>query len=310
MLTTEQRKARAGKITSSIAAGALGLNPRMTPIQAWLAARGEAPDIDTKATQRGNRLEGLILDSVAEELGLIRKSAEFRSKAPWAGDSTDALYFDGDELVAIGEGKSASLGISKEYGEEGTDEVPESTLIQSHWHLWHWPEVRICWVPVLVGGYAFEFRRYRVDHDEELEGILVQDLERWHRDYVVTGKMPPAAGGDSEYLTKLHPHESGEWIPDAAEVMAAARDYHLAHNAAKAAIAEKEDAKARLQELLGSASGCKAAWGKVTWTNNKPTVRTDWEAVATELGATQELVDRFTIEKPGPRVMRVTYKGE
>ena len=78
MLTAEQKAARLGKITSSVAAGALGLSEYMTPVQAWLSVLGESPDIDTKATDRGNRLEDTVLDYAADELELTRADAPFR----------------------------------------------------------------------------------------------------------------------------------------------------------------------------------------------------------------------------------------
>ena len=309
MLTAEQKEARKGKITSSIAAGALGLHPLMSPIDAWLRARGEGPDIDTKATERGNKLESVILDYPAEKLGLIRRPAEFRSAAPWMGDSADALYVDAAGVpVLIGEGKSASMGVAAKYGEEETDEIPESTLIQSHWHLLHWPEVDRCAVPVLVGGYRFEFRLYYVDRDREFEGILTDDLAKWHRDYVVTGVMPPATALDTESICdRYRKHAPGKMIPATAQLAELAARKTDAAERKKAAEAEEEEAKNLIRQLLGDAEGCKAEWGSISWKNTKDVERFDREAFA---AAHPELLAKYTTTAPGSRVLRVTLKKE
>lgn len=307
MLTAEQRQARLGKVTSSIAAAALGLHQHMTPLQAWLAVKGELPDKDTKATERGNRLERVILESVAEDLGLTMRPAEFRSLAPWAGDSADALYLDDlGRPAAIGEGKSAAMGVARQYGEEETDEIPEATLIQSHWHLLHWPEVRVCWVPVLVGGYAFEFRRYRVDRDEELEGVIWQDLERWHQDYVLADKPPPLRGGDEDWILRQHPKATRPMMLSTPEIEDLARSYDAAHEALKVIEANKKTAGARLRQLLGEHEGVRADWGSISYGNTKGKV--SWKAVALELGASEELITKHTPE--GGRTLRVTVRSK
>lgn len=310
MLTEAQKQARLGKVTSSVAAGALGIHPQMTPLQAWLAVKGELPDPENmKAIDRGNRLERIILQSVAEDLGLELCPAEFRTIAPWAGDSADGVYQDmSGRVVAIGEGKSAALGVAKQYGEEDSDEVPESTLVQSHWHLLHWPEVDVCWVPVLVGGYRFEFRRYRVDRDEEFEGILKQDLERWHRDYVVADRPPPLHAGDDDWAKLQYPQASAGMIAATAEIEELARSYKAAHEALKAIEANKKTAAARIRQLLAESEGVKASWGGITYRNSKERTKVDWEAIAREFDPPQDLINKYTHVAPGPRTLRVTVR--
>jgi predicted phage-related endonuclease len=313
MLTEDQKRERVGHITSSIAAGALGLNPRMSPLQAWMAVRGELESPDTKAIERGNRLEDLILDYPAEVLGLVREPAPFMRHPihKWAADSADALYINYDgETRLVGEGKSAALGISREYGEEGTDEVPNSTLVQSHWHLIHWPDVERCVVPVLVGGYQFEFRLYYVTRDVEFEGGILDDLAKWHRDYVVADKPPPvtAADFDRRYLLKLYPSDDLGTFDADEEIARWAVAKSSASDAIKAASAREEEAKNHLRQLLGEHSRAVAPWGYVSYKFNKPSSVTDWEGVARELGAPDEVIRKHTTTEQGARVLRVYVK--
>lgn len=312
-LTEEHKAKRVGKITSSIAAAALGLSERMSPLQAALAARGELDFDGSKATERGNALEDIILEQPSEKHGWRREPAPFVAHPVhhWAGDSADALYYDGDSLEAVGEGKSAGLGVAEEYGDEGTDEIPNSTLIQSHWHLAHWPAAPICVVPVLVGGYAFEFREYVVRRDDELMAQIFETLGGWHQRYVIGDELPPASASDTGWLTNRFPSAGADFVADTPEIEHWARRKEEIAAQIKPLEKEGEEAKNRLRQLLGEAKGCKAGWGKVTWTNNKPKAMVNWQAIADELCGGEiptELIEAHTTIKPGSRVLRVRVK--
>ena len=285
----------------------------MTPLEAYLRVTGEAqslPDIESKAIERGNRLESLVLDYPAEKLDLIRKPAPFRSHPDydWTGDSADALYYDGDELVSVGEGKTCNMAIGASYGVEGTDEIPDSTLLQSHWHLLHWPETDTCHVPVLVGGYTFEFRLYRVKRDPEFLGILLQDLERWYRDHVVPRKPPPAEAGDTDWIAQqLAKWKPGKHVPDSPELRSLIKEKVAASELKRAATEREERAKNRIKMLVGEAESCRAYWGSLHYKPNSRTV-TDWQAIARELGCTNEDVQKHTTIAPTQRILRIYPK--
>lgn len=315
MLSPEHQAQREGRITSSLAAACLGLDRWKTPLKAWLEITGRSQFAGNRATKRGNKLEDAILDYPAEELDLTRVDAPFVSLEdyPWAGDSCDALYFDGDSLALLGEGKSAAFGMARSYGEEGTDEIPDSVLVQCHWHLVHRPAAPRCVVPVLVGGYDFSFRLYYVDRDLELEGQLLERLARWHRDYVVADKEPPAMAGDTDVLVERHPvarRDVFDPTPEVAgELDALARAKHYAAERVKRAKLAEETAKNRIRSIMGEHGACKLDGVSITYRNSKPRQSVKWEAIARELGATPALIAKHTIEKPGPRSLRVTVKG-
>jgi predicted phage-related endonuclease len=313
MLTDEQRKARIGKMTSSVVAAALGLNPRMTPFQAWLAIRGEGENLDeSRIIQRGNRLEALVLDEPCERYGWVRRDAEFRSVKPWAGDSADALYLDssGERILAMGEGKTHGMGLAHEYGEENTDEVPGHVLVQSHWHLIHWPEAPRCVVPVLLGGYEFVFRLFNVERDNELHGLLMQDAEKWHRDYIVGDKAPPAEAGDNELLSQRYRKHSKGYAEDTPEIARLVQRRMDAYAAIKEAEKAKGGAEALLKQIIGDAEGVKGDWGKVYWRQQKGREYVDWQSLALERGATPEDIVRYTKHAEGIRPMRFYPKKD
>lgn len=350
-LTPEQKQARIGKMTSSVVCAALGLHDKASEIDAWMSVLGEKEwDDGNKATERGNRLEDPVLAYPADRLGLSWERAPFRAHPtiPWAADSADALYWkDGaDHLEAIGEGKTVGLGMAGAYGEdELTDDVSRPTLIQAHWHLIHWPEVNQCFVPVLFGGYAFEFKLYRILRDANFEGELLEQVSRWHRDYIVTRKPPPVSEKDTDFLKAKHPTATAKkMLADTAEIEQWARAKVTAQKNVKEFKAAEELAKNKLRELLGDAEGVKAGWGTIWWRNSEGSITIDLPSAVRELreskkmseddyaklrakvttvktveevdyrglfyllGGTPEDERRHTIGKPGPRKLTVNVK--
>jgi predicted phage-related endonuclease len=324
MLTPEQLAARKGLITSSIAGACLGLSSYKTPLQAKYTILGLDSFGGSAATERGSELEDVVLRYPARKLGLAYEPAPFRRHPNgWAADSCDALYYqapyvaDLDSPVLLGEGKTASLGMAKEFGEPGTDEVPMSAWVQAHWHLIHWPEVPRCVVPVLVGGYQFEFRLYFVERDTEIEGQLFEKLAQWHRDYIVGDKDPPAVAEDLGWLKERYSRNVDlELLGSTPEVDAIALEYRQAKLDLEDAEERVAASRARLEQYIGEHAGVETAHGKITWKSNKASPRTAWEEMAqhflqsmpSEMAAA--VMSKYTRMAPGARVFRASWKKE
>lgn len=308
---------RQGKITSSTAAAALGLHDDMSPIDAWLSITGRAKFDGNKATERGNMLEHTVLDWAATKLDAHWEEAAFRQhpQLAWAGDSVDALFYRGSQSeptwVGLGEGKTAALSQIHKWGKEDTDQIPEHYLVQCHWHLLHYPEFRLCYVPVLLGGFEFEYRMYRVEKDAEFEQHIVELLAKWHRDHVVADKQPPPTALDLDFMKKKYPYRDGrkkDLMPPTAELEALAKQYGELSEILKGAEESRDDIKAKLCELLGDAYGTKGDGWSVVWSDRKGSEKTNWEHLARELGATPDLIQKHTTQTEGTRSLRVTVK--
>lgn len=349
MLTAEQKQARLGKMTSSVLCAALGLHEKASPLDAYLSIT-EGRDLpETKPMERGNLLEEVVLSYPAIHRGdpWLWDKAGFRQNPgmPWAGDSADAVYWRNgmNHIEAIGEGKTVAGTMADDYGIEGTDQVARQTLVQSHWHLIHWPEVDVCWVPVLVGGFRFEFRLYELPRDANFEGMLIEEAARFMRDFVEPKRLPPATALDLDYMRRVHRVAVGEkWIADSTDIQEWAFKKAQSRIVRLAAETEEKEADARLVQLLGDAEGVKASWGKVGFKNERNEVttdhvamskavaarnkvsdadlaalvsrftskrtveETDWQSIANVLGAHRQDATEHTLIKYGPRVLRVT----
>jgi hypothetical protein len=306
MLTETQLNQRAGKMTSSVVAGALGLNPNMTPTAAREAILRVSDFTGNKATERGNLLEEPILEFPCRALGLIRGEVGFAQIEPWAGDSVDAIYYQAGAVVAIGEGKSVALGSREKWGTPGTDQVPAHVAVQCYWHLIHWPDAEYCVVPVLFGGYEFQFELYIIRRDEAIQAELWARAKDWYERFILGDEVPEIAAGDTEWLSRRFPCDLGtelECTPDFEEVAAEV----VALNEERKAIEEREEAaKNRLRFLLGTHTTCRGPRFSATWKNSKDSIVVDYKGLVDALNISRETIDAFTTSKPGARVLRVT----
>lgn len=312
MLTEQQKKNRHMRATSSVIAGALGISRYMTPIQAWLAIKGESNIQTTKAMQRGTRLESFALDEAAEEVGMIWRPAEFRTHPDhdWTGDSTDAYFIDSDDKISmIAEAKTASSAVAHLWGEEGTNQIPDEYLVQCHWHLIHWPETDICIVPVLIGGYEFEFRTYYVKRDSEVEGKLLDSMGKFYRDHIVADKMPVASAKDTDTMSNMYPIATSDFMADTPQLEELAREKCKIADQISALSEQEDDIKNKIRQILGDSCGVNGHWGKISYTNAKDRSQVDYKAVATELNAPEDLVKKHTTTVKGARSLRVTLKN-
>lgn len=325
MLTQEQKDQRRGLLTSSLWAAALGLDPNKTPLQAKREVLGQGEEFQgNAATYRGNKLERVVLQEPADQLGLVFVPAPFRKHANgWSGDSCDALYYkapyveglDAPELV--GEGKTAGMGVADKYGAAGTDNIPVTAWVQSHCHLIHWPEAKRCVVPVLIGGWSFEFKLYFVERDEQLEGEMYDKLAKFHRDYIVANVDPPAQSGDLEWMHKAYTTATDERLMRATpEIDVLAAEYKAARTSSEEWEERYKNARAKLEQLIGGHSGVEGRFGKISFKCNAASQKIDWEVLATRLmknlseAERSHLLTAATKTIPGPRVFRPYWKKE
>ena len=322
MLTEEQRRARLGRVTSSNAAGALGLSDYMSPIQAMLSIKGQAPDIsDSSAVVRGNLCEGPVLQFPCHELGLRYREAPWVEIGEWAGDSADGRYYDADgNHVAMAEAKTVGLGSAHLYLDpaSSTDgsNIARSTWIQACWHLMAWPKVPECLIPVLIGGFDFSFRLYRVKRDDELIGLIRKDLYKWWSDHIVGDELPVVTGKDDSWFAKRYPRAVEGMMAEPVDGSLAAwcASYDAARDREKQARGEKDRAAAELKNILREHQGCVGSFGSVTWKHNRDTRAVDWKAIAERLREHvtpeewQTIESQHTRTKPGNRPLLVKIK--
>ena len=312
MLSPETLAARKGRITSSTAAACLGLDPYTSPIQAWTRIRGQENTEDNPAMARGRALEDPILNWCASEVGGVLERVPFviHHDHDFLGDSADGLLRSDQSTYAL-EAKTVAMGRADRWGEPGTDQVPDKVLIQCMMHLIHWPEASRCAVPILIGGYEFEFRLYWVNRDLSLEKTLIDRLHSWHAKHIIGGEQPEPTAKDERWLQDRYPVATKPALDDPAllpDVEKWAREYKETAALLKAAETQKKLAAVHLRRLLEEHSEARGDGWSVTYRNSKDRTRTNWQAVAEAMGPPDDLIQKHTTVAPGARSLRVTVR--
>lgn len=309
MLTEADKKKRFGRVTSSVVAEVLGMSPYGDGASAKKKILRQSTFRGSKATERGDMLERVTLEYVTRlfptlrghfspsfvPIELVRKGSQ-----PWAGDSIDALYFEGDEAAAVygGEAKtvdSMSKGATL-WGEPGTSQVPEHVRIQCLWHLLHWPALDRIYVPVLFSA-GFRFELYHVDrHQAAIDAIAEQAFEWWRAH--IEGDIDPRP------ITSSPPEEPEADIDfdRAAELIEEIGALKFNERAAKAALKPLED---ELKQLLGTTPAhLNTGAYSMTYSQVGDGRRVDWKAIVRDAHTPDEIIQSYTTKKaPSMRLM-------
>jgi putative phage-type endonuclease len=171
-------------IGGSDAAAVLGLSKYKTPLQVYQEKRGEiGPIPDNEPMLWGRVLEPVIRQQYAERTGRVVRLPEGIIRHPsldFMLATVDGIT-DDDRLVEIKTARTA-----QDWGEAGTDEVPQAYLIQVQ-HYLTVTALPVADVAVLIGGS--DFRLYHIEADRELQEMIIYgEAEFWKR--VQQGEPP------------------------------------------------------------------------------------------------------------------------
>ena len=149
-----------------------GLNPYRTALDVYLDKTSDDIACETSPAMRwGTLLEDTIAKEYAEVTGQtieIEPNTIYHPSMKFLGANIDRWVGDKEYVL---ECKTAGFIRGKEWGEEGTDQIPESYLVQVAYY------AAICAVPkvdiaVLIGGQ--DFRIYTYERTKELEDKLIK----------------------------------------------------------------------------------------------------------------------------------------
>jgi putative phage-type endonuclease len=165
-----------------------GLNPYHTALDVYLDKTGDDIREETNAAMRwGNLLEDVVAKAYSEDTGkMVWKWIQpiKHKEYPFLAANIDRWVGDREYVL---ECKTAGFNKGKEWGEVGTDQIPESYLIQCAYY------ASICDVPkvdiaVLIGGQ--DFRIYTYVRNMELEEKLIKiACNFWHNH--IKKRIPP-----------------------------------------------------------------------------------------------------------------------
>ena len=310
-----------------------GLNPYKTALDTFMEKTGMvSPMADNQFTRWGNRLEAVIADEYAEQVGvrLAKSDTIWHKTEPFfctpdrlvPGEVGDALpclpipvqhHLGADAAVepfpirwAL-ECKSRGARQADKWGESGSDQVPHDVAIQCHWSMMVTDLPR--WdVAVLIGGN--DFRVYTLFEDKEIQAGLVETA-RWFWGCVQANEPPELDGSESAhtYLRLKFPSHDADLIESTPELDAVLGDLRMGQMELKAAEDRVSRAQVAIKASIGDHYGLRSALAKVTWGLNK-SGGIDYSALLKELlpDVAPEVVAKY--KRPGSRVLRIKFSGE
>ena len=165
-----------------------GLNPYRTALDVYLDKTSDDINEETNSAMRwGNLLEDVVAKEYAEVTGQkieIEPNTIYHPSMKFLGANIDRWVGDKEYVL---ECKTAGFNKNKEWGDSGTDQIPESYLIQCAFY------ASICDVPkvdiaVLIGGQ--DFRIYTYNRNKDLEDKIIKiGINFWHNH--IEKRIPP-----------------------------------------------------------------------------------------------------------------------
>ena len=300
-------------VTGTDAGKLIGVSPYGGKFAVWLDKMGRAaPVVETPAMKAGKKFESAILQTYAEEMNCKLEHVDGYQlitcdKYPRLGASLDGWNHD---LQIPVDAKNIKWKNEK-WGDAWTNQFPEYYKAQLQ-------------VQMMVTGATFahlavmfsgqDFFIYSMEYDEDMaQKILDATEEFWP--YVENDQMPEADGSDdaTEYIKSEFARGDAAAVKDPTEeILEALKDLQKAKLDEKDAQTRKAEAENKIKVYMGDATVIK---GVCTWKNNKDSVKTDWEQVASVALASmsaedqKKLIASYTTTKPGARVLRITAKG-
>lgn len=308
MLTAAQIVARRRGIGSSDIAAVCGLSSWASPIDVWLSKTGQTGPVrdgDDLQLEMGHYLEPLCAARYTRATGEQLddpKTVVYSPKHEWQLASPDRLRVTERWPV------ECKIGYSLDgWGDDGTDQVPQQYICQVQWQM----DVLGADVAHIAAILGRTFRIYVVRKDDDLCQGLVQAGERFWKDYVLAGVQPPVTAHerDAAYLQQRFERYTAKMVQATAEHDAVAAGLLEARERFDRAEEDVALYSNRLREFIGDMEGIQGAGWKVTWKAPKPSTCIDWEAVAAELHAQAELIQKHSKPKKCSRRFIYTHKG-
>lgn len=182
----------------------LGISPYSTPLELFLRKRGATEIPDNPVLRRGRRLEPYVRDIYAEETGRkIFAPAFVIGSEPWIGGNIDGMSGapTADRVLEI---KTANEFTRRDWGEQGTDQIPVYYTAQIQWYLMITRFARAD-LAALIG--LDDFRIFTVEADVGLqEWLLVKARAFWQR---IHDNDPPPAVSEEDLRLLFPQHQTG-----------------------------------------------------------------------------------------------------
>lgn len=287
----ERRKNHVG---ASEVAAVMGLSPHKSAYDLWLEKTGklEERQPENESMGIGTMLENGLLDWSATELGKKILKNQFRVHESGILSAThDALVVG--EPVGI-EAKTAGImnpmHARDEWGEDGTDEIPDYYILQTQAQCLV-SNLELVHVPALIGGKGRKM--YRVERSEKICLAILERVTMFWTENVL--KDIPPEGAPSLDIIRMRKREPGKVIRLPAPLVVAWKELETKRKEVEKA---EDEAKAEVLAAMQDAEVGESEAGNVKVTKVK-SQRLDTKALKAEQ---PDIAEKYTKESESIRV--------
>ena len=283
----EFRERRKTGIGGSDVAAVLGLSPWKTPYQLWQEKTGKVEEkTDPKKEMRfklGHMLEPVIANLFMEETGY---KVEVRNTM-YRHREYDCLIANIDRYIvgqrSVLECKTSSAYAKNDWGESGSDAVPQNYLLQVlHYMYVTGYSQEPAHLALLMGGS--DYRHYIIQYDRELAEFAAERCVEFWEKHVLKDVPPPATVHDD--LDDIYHADPRKWSVATDEIKERCIELKAVKDRKSEAEKREKQLKAEIElymqdaEVLFSEDGRKLA----TWKKQRDTVGDviEWEQIARE----------------------------
>ncbi|MCU4393357.1 YqaJ viral recombinase family nuclease [Acinetobacter parvus] len=253
-------------IGGSDVAAILGFSPYKSPYQLWLdkTGRSERKESQNESAHFGNLLEDVVAKEFSRRAGVkVQRVTQqlFLEEHPWALGNIDRAVINPDIAgnVRFKDGalttdrllecKTASEYMSKLFGEEGSDQVPDYYLTQCLWYLLI-TGCKVIDLAVLIGGN--KFRMYRIERDEELIESIFKQVKAFWFNHVIAD-VPPDPTCFDDVLHRWSNHVVGKQVEADFEHIKLAEELITVQGRLKADKAREDEIKLKIVSTMQDA---------------------------------------------------------
>ncbi|MBD0440592.1 recombinase [Acinetobacter baumannii] len=252
-------------IGGSDVAAILGFSPYKSPYQLWLDKTGRSEQSEqNESAHFGNLLEDVVAKEFSRRSGMKVQRVKqqlFLKDYPWALGNIDRAvinpeisgnvrFKDGalttDQLL---ECKTASEYMSKLFGEQDTDQIPDYYLTQCLWYLMI-TGCQVIHLAVLIGGN--KFRMYRIERDEDLIKSIFNQVKAFWFNHVLAD-VPPEPTCFDDVLHRWSKHVIGKQVEATRDHLKLAEELIKVQQAKKDAEAREEAIKLEIATSMQDA---------------------------------------------------------
>ena len=288
------------------------LNKYKSRMHLWKDKTGQSdPDDDemSEPAYWGTVQEDTVAREFSKRTGLKVEKCNYMIKRGCQIANVDRLVCDGNKRSfvkgkfrgkAILECKTASEYVKDQWGEPGTDEIPETYILQVQQYM-DILGAEVCYVAVLIGGN--DFRIYTVVYDPDIAKYIREESENFWNDYVLTGIAPePRTAAEIQELFSKSHRETVVASSDIEDVLNQLKE-------TKEKIKELKENETILKDqvcvYLSDKEDLINPQGDTlaTWRSAKPSKKTAWQKVAEELEASEEIIKKHTAESVARRFL-------